>query len=122
MGVIASVGAAQSYTGGNGGKTYAINNVSNLANIQVAPSLPSRRKITFINPGSSVILYVSMVNQINPITGVQSPLIPTTTVLGGTVPVFPGAFVTFEGECQCAWQALAASGVSNPLTVVDSFV
>lgn len=107
--------------GANGGKTYAFNNITAANNVIVAPLQPNRRKITFVNPGQ-VTLYVSMTIQIDPIMGTQFALTPTTALLGGTLPVYPGAFVVVEGECQQQWQALAASGTNNPLTVLDSFV
>jgi hypothetical protein len=120
MPILNIVGSPQSVAGANGGKTYAFNNITNLNNLLVAPALPFRKKITFINPGGSVILYVSMVVQLNA-NGMQSGLVPTIALLGGTIPVFPGGMVAIDGECQVGWQALAASGTANPLTVLDSF-
>ena len=120
MTIFSGVGAPQSIAGSNGGKTYVFNSVTNTGNIVVAPINPTRRRITFVNPSTTVILYVSMTTAIDPILGTASSLIPTVASLGGTLPVYPGSYVTIDGDCQCQWQALAASGTNNPLTVLDS--
>lgn len=121
MGIIVGVGASGTISGANGGKTYAFNGITSTSNTLIAPASPSRTQITFVNPGASVTLYVSMVTQLSQ-SGIASPLSPTVSALGGALPVFPGAFVVISGECQTAWQALAASGGANPLTVIDTNV
>lgn len=121
MGIIVGVGASGTISGANGGKTYAFNSITSASNTLVAPASPARSQITFINPGAAVTLYVSMITQLSQ-NGIQSPLLPTPSALGGTLPVFPGAFVVISGECQVAWQALAGSGGANPLTVIDTNV
>lgn len=120
MTIFSGVGAPQSVSGSNGGRTYAFNNISNVANLVVAPLNPSRRRITFVNPSTSVIVYVSMTVWFDPVLGTQAPLVPTTSALGGTLPVYPGSYVTIDSDCQVQWQAIAASGTTNPLTVMDS--
>lgn len=120
MNVFVGVGAPSAVAGSGGGRTYAFNNISNAANLVVAPINPNRRRITFVNPGTAVTLYVAMSVQIDPIFGTQTALVPTTSALGGTLPVYPGSYVTIDGDCQLQWQALAASGTANPLTVLDS--
>lgn len=118
MTIIASTGSPQAIGGASGGKIYAYNAIGNVLNVAVAPVNPSRQRITFINPGATVTIYISPTTDANGAT-----LTPTTAALGGTVPVIAGGFVTIDGECQCAWQALAASGGAvNPLTVMDSNV
>src|SRR5215475_463477 len=99
MPVFNIVGSPQSVGGANPGICYAYNNVTNVNNIPVAPANPMRRRITFINPGPTNIIYVSMTEQIDPIFRTQSALTPNTTILGGSCPVFPGGYVTFEGQC-----------------------
>lgn len=119
MGIIVGVGAPGTVGSASGGKTYAFNTITNVSNTQVAPASPARKQITFLNPSSAVTIYISMVSQLSQ-AGVQSALTPTTGALGGTIPLLPGGMVTISGECQLAWQALAASGTTNPLTVLDT--
>ena len=112
-------GSPSSIGGANGGKTYAFNAVTNANNIPIAPANPSRQSITFINPGT-VTVYVSMVAQLTQ-AGIQSALTPALATLGGSIPILPSAIFTITGgEIQLAWQAIAASGTTNPFTVLDS--
>ena len=120
MTIFSGVGAPQSVAGSNGGKTYAFNSINATLNVVVAPINPTRRRITFVNPSTTVILYVSMTTAIDPIFGTASPLTTTVALLGGSLPIYPGSYVTIDGDCQCQWQALSASGTANPLTVLDS--
>jgi|SRR5215475_12675737 len=119
MVVFSGVGNPQSISNANGGKTYAFNNIGTSSNVPVAPANPSRRSITFINPSANTI-YVSMTSQMSQ-AGVATPLNPTTSLLGGTIPIVAGNIVTLaDGEIQLPWQALAIAGAANPFTVIDS--
>jgi hypothetical protein len=101
----------------NGGKVYAYNALTT-APVQVAPASPSRVTITFHNPGTVDIFVAPMFTQT---TGSNAALAPTNAALGGTFRVYAnGGDRTITGECNGAWQAFAASGTTNPLTVVDS--
>jgi len=97
----------------SGGKVYAVNNLTT-SPIVVIGANSARQKITFINPGT-ITIYV------NPaIDGNGAALNPSVSSLGGSMPVYSGAYVMIEGECQGAWEAFAASGTTNPLTIMDS--
>jgi hypothetical protein len=128
MGIISnSTGSPGTVTGANGGKTYGYNNISNAAPIIVAQANTARQSITFHNPGSVDIFigpqFVQGVLGTAPTTPTNISFTPTTALLGGTFRVFSnGGALTLSGECQGAWQALAASGTTNPLTVVESNV
>lgn len=119
--IVGGVGAAQTFSSASGGKVYAYNAITNLANTTVAPSNPSRQRVTFHNPGTVDIYIAPAVAYTS--AGAASPtaLTPTTGALGGTRVVYAnGGTLEITGECQGAWQALAASGTTNPLTVMDS--
>lgn len=115
----------------NGGKTIAFNNITNASNTNVAPVNPQRTSLTFFNPGTQTI-YISQTRQVtftqtavsasNEPSYTESVLTPTLSTLGGTMPLLPGAMMILTGECTKAYQALAAGGTANPLTVVDSNV
>lgn len=70
-------------------------------------SNPVRRRIDFINPNANVIVYVCPANL-------------TATPGGGSIPIFPGGTLTITGEnVNCGWNAIAASGSNNGLTVLE---
>jgi len=125
--IFSTPGGAATSTGGNGGKVYGYNNITNASNTVVAQANVNRRSITFHNPGSNDI-FVSQTTVQNALgTAPTSPadvaFVPTTSLLGGVLRVFAnGGSLTITGECQRAWQALASSGTTNPLTVIDSNV
>lgn len=119
MGIISGVGSSATVSSASGGKIYAYNAIST-SPVIVAPANPNRRKIIFHNPGTGN-LNVGPVQVLNS-SGQGIPLVPSTVAVGGTFLLFPGAFLTIEGECQVAWQALAAANSNNPLTVMDSNV
>lgn len=128
MGIIQTgPGGPLSGEGASGGKVYGFNNITNAANTTVAQANPSRTKIIFHNPGS-VDIFVSQTAVQNVLgTAPTSPsdvtFTPTTAALGGTLRVYAnGGTLTVDGECQKAWQALAASGTTNPLTVIETNV
>lgn len=127
MTIFGGVGAAQAFAGASGGKVYGYNNISNAAPIVVAQANNGRVSVTFHNPGSQDIFigpsFVQNVLGSAPANPSNVALVPTTAALGGMVRVFAnGGQYTFTGECQGAYQALAASGTTNPLTVIDTNV
>jgi hypothetical protein len=104
----------------SGGKVYAFNTVTSTNNIPVAPANPQRTSIVFHNPGTNDI-FVSPTIALPIAGGGQVALTPTLAALGGSFRVFAnGGSLTVTGECQQAWQALAAAGATNALTVMDS--
>lgn len=120
-------GSPGTSAGANGGKTYGYNNITNVAPLIVALANPSRQSITFHNPGANDIFvgpqFVQGPLGAAPSSPTNTAFTPTTALLGGTFRVFGnGGQLTLTGECQGAWQALAASGTTNPLTVVESNV
>lgn len=128
MGLISTgPGSPLSAVGASGGKIYGYNNITNANNTTVAQANPARQKITFHNPGS-VDIFVSQTAAQNVLgTAPTSPadvaFSPTTALLGGTFRVYAnGGTLVIDGECQKAWQALAASGTTNPLTVIETNV
>ncbi len=127
MPIIGIAGGPQAFNGANGGKIYGYNNITNASNTTVAPANPSRQKITFHNPGTQDIFISQTLIQntvgTSPTNPTDTAFAPTTSALGGTFRVFAnGGQLEVTGECQKAWQALAASGTTNPLTVVDTNV
>lgn len=121
MAQIFGIGSPGGSVGGNGGKFYAYNNISNAGPIPVAPVNQNRVAITFWNPGSQTI-YIAPAIVISLANPANQALTPSLAALGGCVPVLPGGWISFQGECQGAFQALAAAGTTNPLTVIDSNV
>lgn len=119
MSIIAGVGASRAVGPTSGGKVSGLNVISTVPAF-VAVANPSRVKITFHNPGV-VDIYVAPQFIISPQTGKNVALAPSLLSLGGCFIVYAnGGERTFEGECQGAWQAFAASGATNPLTIMDS--
>lgn len=123
--IAGGVGAPLAFSSASGGKVYGYNNISNLAPIVVARANTSRQRIRFHNPGTEDI-FIGPSNVQNtlgtaPTQGSNTPLAPTTAALGGMFRVYGnGGVLEISGECQGAWQALAAAGTTNPLTVMDS--
>lgn len=118
MGTVTGIaGGALAFSSASGGKVYAYNNITTVA-AQVAAANPSRQKITFHNPGT-VDIYIAPAYVVN--TGTNVALAPTTAALGGCFIIYAnGGTLELSGECQGAWKAFAASGTTNPLTVMDS--
>lgn len=89
---------------------YAFNNISTIPQLIVAANA-DRTSITFYNPGT-VDIYVAptIVNNV--------PLVPNLTSLGGCITVYANGG-NISSTCQQPWQAFAASGTTNPLTVMD---
>lgn len=71
----------------------------------------NRRGLIFINPSSTVTLYVCPANQ--------------AAVAGQGTPILPGGQQTFLGNADlniafnCGWNAIASGGSNNPLTVLE---
>lgn len=110
--------APQTYVVPNvGGVTTAVNNVAT-AGAQVIAADPSRRKITFANPnivGNVNLLVFQMVD----VNGASLAGV-TFASPGGGWPLVPGGIITFDGDCQGAWGAVAQSGGTNGLSVISS--
>lgn len=121
MGIIAGVGSPQAQSIASGGKVYAYNAILSASNTTVAPANPNRTKIKFHNPGVVDIL-ISPALAFTAATGVTpAALTPTTVNTGGCFLVFAnGGTLDISGECQGAFQALAVSGSTGKLTVMDS--
>lgn len=118
-GPIFGVGASGTVNSASGGKINKINNLG-INPITVASANPSRKKITFHNPGT-VDIYVGP--QFTQNNNTNEAFVPSLAALGGCFLVFAnGGTLVIEGECQGQWQALAAGGVTNPLTVMDTNV
>jgi hypothetical protein len=114
--ITTGVGSPGTVSSAGGGRTYAFNNISTTPQ-QVIGANPKRQSATFHNPGT-VILYIAPAFVQN--TGSDVALTPTTTALGGCMEVPAGGWITITGECQKPYQAFAASGSTNPLTVIDT--
>lgn len=127
MNFFSGVGASATVSSASGGKVYGYNNITNLANTVVAQVNQARQQITFHNPGT-VDIFVSPVFVQNVIgTATTNPsnvaFVPTTALYGGAFRIYAnGGTLIVEGECQGAWQALAASGTANSFTVMESNV
>lgn len=92
-----------------GGTTAAPNNIGT-TNVLVLSSDPSRKRMWIHNPNSSVTIMVS-----------QTTSIPTFASPAGGFLIFAGAWLEIEGEpAQSEWQAIAASGSSNGLSILVS--
>lgn len=128
MGLISTgPGSPLAFSAASGGKVYGYNNITNTAPTVVAQANQVRQKITFHNPGTVDIFispsFVQNVLGTAPSTPSNVAFTPTTSLLGGTFRVYAnGGTLVIDGECQGAWTALAASGTTNPLTVMESNV
>lgn len=117
MTVYAFAGGVQAFSSASGGKVYAYNTISTAPQV-VAPVNTNRQQITFHNPGD-VDIFVAPALVL--VAGASVALVPTTVALGGCWRIFAnGGTLVISGECQGAWQAFSASGVTKPLTVMDS--
>lgn len=120
MSILGIVGGSQVFSSASGGKVYAYNAIMTAPSV-VAPANPSRQQITFHNPGT-VDIFIAPALVLNS-SGSAIALVPTTSALGGCWRVFAnGGQLVISGECQGAWQAFAASGSTNALTIMDSNV
>jgi hypothetical protein len=83
--------------------------LTNLGTVSVPAigSNPVRRKIEFINPNALVTVFVCPSNL-------------TATTGGGSIPIVPGGTLIIEGEnVNAGWNAIAASGNNNGLTILE---
>jgi hypothetical protein len=117
--ITTSVGSPGTVSSASGGRVYAFNNLTTTPQ-QVIGTNSQRQSITVHNPGTVDVFFApSFVIG----SGSDVALVPTTAALGGCFRVYAnGGTLTITGECQKPWQAFAASGSGNPLTVVDSNV
>lgn len=110
--------APQTYLVPNvGGATIAVNNLGT-AGVQVVPADQGRKSITFANPNINGAVNI-LVFQMTDISG-NSLAGTTFAAPGGGWPLVPGGVITFTGDCQGAWGAVAASGTTNGLTAISS--
>ena len=127
--LIAGIGSSPAVGPTSGGKMYAYNNIGTAPSV-VASANAQRTSITFYNPGS-VNIYVAPqqvqalntppTNQNGVLNISNQPLTPSPTALGGCFIIYAnGGSIRLDGECQGSWQAFAATGAANPLTVSDS--
>lgn len=112
-------GGARSFGPTSGGKLYAFNALDAVTPQQVAPANTSRTKITFHNPHATIDVLVYPQYKLN--TGSNVANLPTVAAKGGGFWVYAnGGSLTIEGEVSQAFFALAASGTTGALTVMDS--
>lgn len=112
MTMISSTGA-QTIGPANGGKVTPINSLGTTA-LQVIGPNPQRASLTFANPGTVMVYVAPLIN------AVGGSFTITLSALGGSFPILAGGMLTLQGEISLGWQALAASGSNNPLTVSES--
>jgi len=87
------------------------------SSIQVIGQSSSRRKITFHNPniGTNANIFVCQA------VDAAGNALTAGDGLPGSIAIFPGASLTFDGECGMAFNA-KASAVSSGLTIIESQV
>lgn len=119
MAIFTGVGSPGTLSLASGGRVYAYNDISTTPQQIVGPN-PARQRITIHNPGT-VDIFVAPAFIVN--SGSDVALVPSNASLGGCYRVYAnGGSLVISGECQKPWQAFAASGTTNPLTVDDSNV
>jgi len=120
MGVISTgPGSPLAFSSASGGKLYAFNALDAVTPQPVAPANVSRQRILFHNPGA-VDIFVYPAYKLSQ-TSVQSANAPTVAAPGGGFRIYAnGGALEISGECSQAWYALAASGSTGALTVMDS--
>lgn len=117
--ITTGVGSPGSASIASGGKTHAFNNITT-SPAPVIGANPARQSITVHNPGTQDIFFAPSVVLVN---GSDEALVPALSALGGCYRVYAnGGTLTITGECQKPWQAFAAAGSTNPLTITDSNV
>lgn len=118
MSIFSIVGGSRTNASASGGKINVFNAISTIPQ-PVALANPQRVQIIFHNPGA-VDIYIAPLVVLNA-AGSNIAFTPALGSLGGCFLLFAnGATLTITGECQIGWQALSASGTTNPLTVMDS--
>ncbi len=89
----------------------AINNLGT-SSIQVIGANPARTSLLFHNPNDSVSIIVC------PATNASgAALAASFATRGGGFLILPQDYLPFSGNCQTAWNAIAASGGTNGLTI-----
>lgn len=121
MSVVSIAGGAQAYSSTSGGKVYSYNAISTVPAV-VAPANPSRRQITFHNPGDVDILIAPSQSYNGTSFATLTPAAAISSRGGCFLVYGNGGTLVISGECQGAWQALSVSGAAKPLTVMDSNV
>lgn len=118
MAIATGPGGPQAFSSASGGKVYAFNNLDAVTAVTVAPANTNRQKIIFHNPGTNNVLVFPALVQTS---GSSAAAAVTVAAPGGGFLVYGnGGTLEVTGECSGAWKALAASGASNALTVMDS--
>lgn len=114
-GIFTGVGSPGTVSAASGGFFLAFNNISTTPQ-QVLGQNPARQSVTFHNPGT-VDIFVAPAFVQN--TGADVALVPSNSALGGCFRVYAnGGSLTLTGEVQKPFQAFAATGSTNALTVV----
>lgn len=120
MSIITGVGSPGTVSLASGGLILAFNAITTTPAL-ILPIDPTRKRITFHNPGNTNDIFIVPGFWQN--TGSDVASSATTSLLGGTFRVFAnGASLIIEGEVQKSWFAFAAAGSTNPLTVMVSRV
>lgn len=117
--IISAPGGAIAIGPTNGGKLLAYNALDAVTGQQVAPTNAFRQRITFHNPGAvDIIVYPQY--KVNSGSNVTNSV--TVAAPGGGFRIFAnGGEKEFSGgEIQGAWYALAVSGSTGTLSVLDS--
>lgn len=109
--------APQTYTVPNVDGATTISNTVGTTGAQVIALDTSRNSITFANPNLTGQVSL-LVYQMKDATG--AALAPTFAAPGGGWPLLPGAILTFTGDVQGAWGAVAQSGAANGVSVLSS--
>lgn len=113
MATFSGVGSPGTVASASGGKVTPFIISGTFPTLAIAGN-PQRQSITFHNPGT-INIYVSPT-----LTATGAALNPSLGALAGCFIIFPGALLIISGECQTPWQAFAASGSNNPLTIMES--
>lgn len=95
-----------------GGAVTAVNNVTTTG-AQVLAANSARINLSFHNPGNVNLFVYPLVNALGTTNA------PTLSALGGSFVVFPGAYFAVVDTTNGAWGAFAASGTTNPLTILE---
>ena len=97
------------------GTTTAVSNIGTTPVAAIAQN-SARQSITFINPNVSlgINLFVAQATDVN-----GNALTPGDGH-AGSIPLLPGAILLISGQCQCAWNVVAATGSTSGLTIIES--
>jgi hypothetical protein len=101
----------------------AWNTISQTVTNPVIGANPSRKAITFHNPGAvDIVVFPTAVLQ-GVAGGGSITLTPTFNLLGGGFRIFAnGGQITLTGAvAKQSWQALSVTGSTNPLTIMEDY-